>query len=186
VTTTIRAGRRTIAATGSEHVAAGGGVTYFALSPAARKLVTKAWHHRLAVTITVHDISGASATRVLNLIPFATSGASPRRSLSQAATLRFVGATDFVSGSGVGGILAACYATFPCHPSTTISVGGTVIARTTAEFLGVNELGYLIFRLTGAGRALLAHARGNQLGARVTLNDGGIVASGQVVLAAFR
>jgi hypothetical protein len=186
VTTTITAGRKTIAATGSEHIAAGGGVAYFALSPSARKLVAKARHHRLAVKIAVRDVSGTSAARALQLIPFATSGASPRRSLRQAATLRFVGATDFVSGGGVGGILAACYATFPCHPSTTISVRGTVIARTTPEFLGVNELGYLIFRLTRAGRALLAHARGNQLGATVTLNDGGTIARGQIVLAAFR
>jgi hypothetical protein len=186
VTTTITAGRTTIAATGSEHVAAGGGVTYFALSPSARKLVTKARHHRLAVKITVRDISGASVTRGLTLVPFATSGSSPRRSIRQAATLRFVGATDFVARAGVGGILAACYATFPCHPSTTISVRGTVIARTTPEFLGVNELGYLIFRLTGAGRSLLAHARGNQLGATVTLNDGGTIARGRIVLAAFR
>jgi hypothetical protein len=186
VTTTITAGRTTIAATGSEQVSSGGGLTYFALSSSARRLVSRARHRRLPVKITVHDASGASATRSLNLIPFTTSGRSPRRSLSQAATLRIIGATDFVSSGGVGGILAACFATFPCHPSTTISVGGTVIAHTTPEFLGVNELGYLIFRLTGAGRALLAHARGNQLSANLTLNDGGTIATGQIVLAAFK
>ena len=183
--TTITAGRTSLAATGPEHIPAGGGLTYFKLSPSAHRLVLKARHRRLAVRITVRDVSGSSVTRPLNLIPFATSGASALRSLNQAPTLRIVGATDFVSHAGVGGILAACFSTFPCHPSTTITVAGRVVARTTPEFLGVNELGYLIFRLTGAGRTLLAHARGNQLGARVTVNDGGTIAGGQIVLASF-
>jgi Rv2525c-like, glycoside hydrolase-like domain len=185
VSTTITAGRKTLVRTGSEHVPPGGGLVYFTLSPSAHRLVSKARHHRLAVRITVHDISGASATRALNLIPFTTSGPSPRRTVSQASGLRIVGTTDFVSSGHVGGILAACYAAAPCHPSTTITAGGKVLARTTPEFLGVNELGYLIFRLTGDGRAMLARARGNQLSAKLTLNDGGTIATGQIVLAAF-
>jgi hypothetical protein len=186
VTTTITAGRSTLATTGSEHVPVGGGVIYFKLSPSAHRLVSRARHHRLAVKIAIRDVSGASATRVLNLIPFTTSGPSPRRGLKQASALRIVGTTDFVSSGHVGGILAACFAPVPCHPGTTITAAGKVIARTTPEFLGVNELGYLIFRLTGNGQAMLAHARGNQLSANLTINDGGTVATAQIVLASFR
>jgi len=37
--------------------------------------------------------------------------------------------------------------------------------------IGADELGYLIFSLTSRGRTLLANARGNQLGARVTITQ---------------
>ena len=47
-------------------------------------------------------------------------------------------------------------------------------------------LSYLIFTLTSAGRSMLAHAGGNQLGAAVTISDGGAAARGQVALVRFR
>ena len=48
---------------------------------------------------------------------------------------------------------------------TTITAGRTTIARTGPEFLGVNELGYLIFTLTPQGHAMLARAHGRLVGA---------------------
>ena len=45
------------------------------------------------------------------------------------------------------------------------------IARTGRELIGADELGYLIFSLTARGKTLLAHAHGNQLGARVTITQ---------------
>jgi hypothetical protein len=185
LTTTISAGRATLARTGPEHVPSGGGLAYFSMSPAARAMLVRARQHRLAVKITVRDISGASATRQLDLIPFTTSGAGPRRSVSQSSSMQIIGTTDFVSRGWVGGILAACLAAAPCHANTTIVAGGRVIASTNPEFLGVNELGYLFFSLTPAGHAMLAHTRGNQLSAKLTITTGGATATAQIVLAAF-
>ena len=42
-----------------------------------------------------------------------------------------------------------------------------------------------MFTLTPAGRAMLAHASGNQLGAHITLTNGSATASADVALAAF-
>jgi hypothetical protein len=55
--------------------------------------------------------------------------------------------------------------------TTEVSIGRTVIARAGRELIGAEELGYLIFSLTPRGRTLLANARGNQLGARVTVTQ---------------
>jgi hypothetical protein len=184
VTTTISAGRTTLASTSPEYVPIGGGLTFFKLTSHGQAVLARARHHRLPVKVTVRDVSGASATRTLNLIPFATSGRSPRRAVHQSATMRIVGTSEFIRGR-VGGVLAGCFASLPCHPSTTITASGKVIARATSEFLGVNELGYLFFSLTGTGRSILAHARGNQLSARLSISDGGRTATAQIVLSAF-
>jgi hypothetical protein len=69
---------------------------------------------------------------------------------------------------------------------TTLSVGRTVIATTGSELLGARDVGYLIFSLTASGRSMLAHAAGNQLGAAVTISDGGATARGQIALVGFR
>ena len=61
-----------------------------------------------------------------------------------------------------------------------------MIARANREFLGANELGYLFFTLTPRGRAMLAHAAGNQLGVHVTLRSGRATATGNIALVAFR
>ena len=61
-----------------------------------------------------------------------------------------------------------------------------MIASTGSELLGARSVGYLIFSLTSAGRSMLEHAHGNQLGAAVTVSDGGATARGQVALVRFR
>jgi hypothetical protein len=60
-----------------------------------------------------------------------------------------------------------------------------VIARTGPEFLGSNQLGYLIFSLTRQGRAMLARAPGNQLGATPTLTNGAATATASIALVGF-
>jgi hypothetical protein len=74
----------------------------------------------------------------------------------------------------------------PCHITTTLSIGATVIARTGSEFLGANELGYLSFSLTDAGRGAIAQSarHGNQLGVHATLTGiaPGAKASGDIAL----
>lgn len=187
ISVTITAGRTVIAHTGTEHVPAqGGGLIYFTLTRTGRRLLAHARRHRLLVHMTGTDVSKLSFSRFITLAPFSTSGAAPARSASQSPSLQLLGLTDFVSPNGVGGILAQCLASTPCHTKTTVSVGKTVIASTGSELLGARSVGYLIFSLTSAGRSMLAHAHGNQLGTSVTISDGSSTARGQVALVRFR
>ncbi|HUA49108.1 MAG TPA: arylsulfotransferase family protein [Solirubrobacteraceae bacterium] len=187
IAVTITDGRTVIARTGPEQIPAeGGGLIFFTLTGTGRSLLAHARGHRLLVHMTGEDISKLSFSRFITLVPFSTGGSGPARSAAQSAGLRIVGLTDFISPGGVGGILAQCPTTTPCHVSTTVSVGSTVIAKTGSELLGGREVGYLIFSMTKAGRSMLAHAHGNQLGAQVTISDGGSTAHGSVSLVGFR
>ncbi len=123
--------------------------------------------------LTGQDVSKLTLNRLITLVPFSTSGAAPARRASQSLSLQLVGLTDFVSSDGVGGILAECLASTPCHTKTTLSIGRTVIATTGPELLGSHGVGYLIFSLTSGGKSMLEHARGHQLGAQVTISTGG-------------
>jgi hypothetical protein len=96
-----------------------------------------------------------------------------------------VGDTQFVSSSGRGDILAACYAPVPCSTTASISSRGSLVATTSPRQLGIDELGDVAFRLTPAGQAMLAQARGNRLGVQVTLSSGSATATGQVALARY-
>jgi hypothetical protein len=184
---TLTVGRTVVARTGSEQVPAnGGGIIYFTLNSAGRRLLAHARGHRLLVNMSGQDVSKLRLGRYITLVPFSTSGAAPARNASQSSGLRILGLTDFVSSGGVGGILAECLSTSPCHVRTSLSVGRTVIASTGSELIGGRGVGYLIFSLNSAGRSLLAHARGNQLGTSVTISDGGDTARGQVALVRFR
>jgi Arylsulfotransferase (ASST) len=183
----LSVGRTVIASTGREQIPAqGGGLIYFTLTRSGRSMLAHAKGHRLLVHMTGQDISKLGFSRFITLVPFSTSGSAPARSASQAPSLQILGLTDFVSSGGVGGLLAECLASSPCHTKTTISVGHTVIASTGSELLGGHSVGYLIFSLTSAGRSMLAHAHGNQLGAGATISDGSASAHGQIALVGFR
>ena len=188
IAVSMTVGRTVIARTGSEQVPAqGGGILYFTLTGSGRSMLAHARRHRLLVHMTGYDVSKLSFSRYITLVPFSTSGAGPARTASQSGGLQILGLTDFVSAvGGVGGILAECASSSPCHTSTLLSVGKTVIASTGSELLGARSVGYLIFTLNSAGRSLLEHARGNQLGAALTLSDGSATARGQVALVRFR
>ncbi len=187
ISVTATVGRTVVARTGSEQIPAnGGGIIYFTLTGAGRSMLAHARGHRLLVHLSGSASKTLTLNRFITLVPFSTSGAAPARSDSPSQSLRIVGLTDFVSAGGVGGILAECLASTPCHTSTTVSVGKTVIASTGSELLGARDVGYLIFSLTSAGRSMLDHARGNQLGASVTITDGGATARGNISLVGFR
>lgn len=161
----------------------------FKLSPAGLSKLRRGAHHRLTVTVNVHDsASGKSAVRRVTLIPYSITGAGPPSHVTQSTGLQFVQGTAFVSAaSGDGEILAACYGPSPCRIRTTVSVHGRRIARSGPEYLGVGELGFLHFELSSSGRALLRHARGNQLGAKVVLSEpGSASAGGSVDLVGYR
>jgi hypothetical protein len=184
--TTVFAGRTKIATTGAERIGANGsGIVFFRLTSTGRRLLAHARGHRLLVKVKVRDSSGTAALVPLALIPFSTSGRGPQRSVAQSPPLRIAGVTDFVSARGVGGILAGCNSTTSCVATAVVSVGRTVVARTGREFIGADELGYLIFSLTPRGRTLLAHARSNQLGARVTITAGTAKATANIALVRF-
>ncbi|MGA2927765.1 MAG: glycoside hydrolase domain-containing protein [Solirubrobacteraceae bacterium] len=185
LTTTISAGRTTLARTDPEQVPVGGGLAFFALSQSGHALVARAGHRGLAVNVTVRDASGARATRQLKLIGFMTSGAGPQRSVHQSSALKLVGSTEFVSGGWVGGILAGCFAASPCRAAPTITSAGAVIARAQPQTLGVDELGYLFFTLSDAGHAALLRSRGNQLAATVAIAGAGSSAGARIALTAF-
>jgi hypothetical protein len=167
VSTTIRDGRRLLVRTPLARVAAGGGVIHFPLTARAHRLVADAGHRGLAVTVTVRTNTGRSARQVMRLVPFTAVGAGPRRVASTGSVVRILGGTDFVSEGWAGGILVACVRTAPCTASPTLTVGRHTIATSGVRTVGAGEVGYLPFRLTSAGHALLKRARGNQLGVRV-------------------
>jgi hypothetical protein len=186
VSTTIVSGRTTIATTGTESIAADGtGILHFKLSSRGRTLLIRAKGRRLAVTVRTRDTSGASASAPLTLIPFASSGSGPGRTLTQSSLIRIEGVTDFVPTRGQGGILVGCVGAALCSAKATLSVGRTTIATTKPELVGGNELGYVLFVLTARGRALLNAASGNQLGVRVKLTDGKSTATGSIALVQF-
>ena len=187
IAVTLKVGRTVVGSTGREDIPAeGGGLIYFSLNGAGRSLLAHAKGHRLLVYMTGQDISKLSFARFITLVPFSTRGSAPARGASQSSTLRILGLTDFVSSGGVGGLLAECLGTAPCHASTSLSAGGKTIGSTGTELIGARGVGYLIFSLNSTGRSLLAHAHGNQLGAAVTVTDGGATARGSVALVDFR
>jgi hypothetical protein len=173
ITTSVSAGRTLVASSGAERVGAGqSGIVYVPLTSAGRKLLTSAHGRQLAVDVTATDGSVTKAKLAMNVIPFLTSGRGPTRSGTGTGAIKTVGYTDFVSGSGTGGILTDCTSDTACSVSTALTSGHTLLAKTGSEFIGANELGYVSFRLTAAGRTLLAKASGNQLAATVELSDG--------------
>jgi hypothetical protein len=187
VTTTIKAGRTVIARTGAEPVGAdGASVLFFRLTRRGTALLLRARGNRLPVRVTVRDVaSGQTASVPLSLIAFYTSGRAATSHLAQSGGVKVVGLTDFVSSGGVGGILAGCTGVPVCAPTTVLSVGSTVIARTGPELIGQNGLSYLIFRLTPRGRTMLARARGNRLIAHLTLAAATSTATANISLIKF-
>jgi hypothetical protein len=185
VTTRVYSGRTLVARTGPEYIQRGGaGTLYFRLSRGAFSTLSR--RRRLGVRVVARDASGVSATTNMTLIPYSTSGPAPHRSLNNTPTVQIEGTTDFVSSNGWGGILDGCFDTAPCHLKAIVSVGNTTIASTGSEFLGADELGYSVFRLTSAGQAMLAHAPGNQLAAHVTVTGGGVTANADIALIRYR
>ena len=170
VSTTVSNGRHTLASTRPQRVPAGGGIVHFDLSRATHRLVVHAAHQLLPVTVTVRSTTGAKATRLVNLVPFTVAGRAPRRSVGAGAGVRILGETDFVSHGWSGGILASCAARIPCSATPTVTAGGGhLVSISRPQALGAHEVGYLSFRMTSAGHAMLRAVKGNQLGARIAV-----------------
>jgi hypothetical protein len=168
------------------HITGGtGAMLYVQLSSVARSALQSSSTHRILVEVTARGTSGISTTTYLTAISYSTSGSGPSPHVSQTPTLQFADTTGFVSSTGKGSILVACYALLPCDLRATLSVGGTVIASTPSEHLGVAELGEQYFQLNSTGQELLANAPGNQLGVQISLDNGSTTATGQAVLVRY-
>jgi hypothetical protein len=185
--TTLRAGRTVLATTGKESLGAGqSGLLFFKLSSAGRRMLAHARNRRLGVRATVQDIGGPSVSSSLTLVPYSTSGSGPHTGVTQSTSFGIVGTSGFVSSSGFGGILTDCFTDTSCRLRAAVSVGRTTIAHTATENIGAHELGYVNIRLTSRGQSMLAHARGHQLGAHVTISEGRSTSSGAIALIPFR
>ncbi len=186
VTATVSSGGSSVARSGRVMIQPGdGAIVHFALSPAGRGMLAAAPDNRLVVTVRASGRSVRAATGAVALVRFGTTGRGPSRSATPSEALRIVGGTHFVSSRGIGGILAACNADAPCPTTATISAGGTTIAGTGTEHVDAHGLGYVIFDLNARGQGMLAHARGNQLRATVTLSGPGGTATATVALVRF-
>ena len=183
---TLSSGGQRLAVSPHQQFAAGrGGLVHFTLSAAGQHQLRQAGARGLPANVNLTSASGGRATVRLMLTSFSTRGPGPTRSVSQSAKVQILGTTDFASGSGQGGILAACYAAAPCPIRATVALAGTPIATSKLQSLGADEVGYLNFQLTAAGRTALNHAPGNQLGVDVRLRSGQGRASGQLALVRY-
>jgi hypothetical protein len=178
----VRLKGKVVGQSSAMHVNGGtGAVLYVQLSSTVRRALARNADHRALVEVTARGHSGISATTFLTAIPYSTSGSSPFHHVS-GSSVQVANTTSFVGASGNGAILAGCYAAVPCGLRATLSVGNTVIASASSQHVGVDELGNVNFQLNSVGKSMLAHASGNQLGARIKLADGSAKATGQIVL----
>lgn len=182
---TVTAGREVVARTGRELLGSTGGLVFFRLSASGRSLLAHARGRRLPVTVKARDVSGATASTTINLIPFIATGSAPHRRATQAGTVRIIGSQDFAWLHTFGGLLAGCTGSAPCKVTIHLTAKGGTIATAASGTIGANEAGYLLFRLNPLGRALLAKAPGNMLNVRVTLTDGTATAHAQIALSSF-
>jgi hypothetical protein len=170
----------------AKHVTGGtGAMLYIQLSPKARSALANNSNHRALFEVTARGSSGISTTTYLTGVPYSTSGSGPSRHVKQSSGVKVANTTAFASSTGDGSLIAACYAAVPCELKATLSVGGTQIASTSAEHLGVSELGDIYFQLNSAGQSMLAKASGNQLAAQIKLTNGSSSATGQIALVGY-
>jgi len=160
----------------------------FSLSQAGLSKLKRARRHRLTVTVTLHDsASKTSAARRMTLIPYSTSGPGSKGSVSESGGLRPLDGVAFASSSaGTGQFLVGCESGSPCRITGAMSVGGHRIAHSATEYVGVDEVGALHFKLTPRGLKMLRSARSNQLPVQIKLRDAGGQLSGRIVLVGYR
>jgi Arylsulfotransferase (ASST) len=146
----------------------------FKLSRGGLGKLMRAPGHRLPVMVTVDDsVSKTTATRRMTLIPYSVSGKAPAQDTTSFGDLTLLQDTGFVSTkTRIGGILAACYGSAPCRiTGTRVSANSKQIAQASVQYVGLDELSMVRFKLSSAGLSMLRRARGNQLGAGIVLTE---------------
>lgn len=125
--------------------------------------------HGFETHIQAHSASHYFAVQALDASGHVLSTSPARSSPSHIA---IYGRTAFVPPStGTGGLPVGCFTNHPCHIKTSVRVGRTLVSRTGSEYLAKNTGGLVSFRLSPAGRRLLARARNRRLAVRVTAQD---------------
>jgi hypothetical protein len=109
--------------------------------------------HGFETAINVHSGNPAFAAQAL-----ASSGQVLATSQATGAPqhVGIYGRTAFISSDGVAGVPASCFAKQACSIVTTVSSGGTVLARSGRQSLAANRSGILYFRLSASARSTLA------------------------------
>lgn len=184
VTAGVYRGRRRLTSTTPEPVSRHGGIVHLALGANVARQLLRLRAHRLPARLSVINGAGVKTKTDITLVPYRTSGAAPRTTLRPGSTLRILAATALVSNGWVGEIPVACASSSPCRVSLRVTTrSGSLIARGRTPTLGAGEIAQLHFGMTPEGHRLLARSSGNQLGARVTLDDGPASSSGAAAVA---
>jgi hypothetical protein len=125
--------------------------------------------HGFETAVAVH--SGDPAFQAQALGPAGQVLASTRVA-GAGERLGVYGRSAFVSSaSGLGGVPVSCFANRDCSIVTTVVAGRTVLARSGREKIAANSSGILYFRLSPAGRAMLAHSRSRRLNVVLTAQN---------------
>jgi hypothetical protein len=156
----------------------------FKLSPSAVLQVEHAPEHRLVVHVSARE-GALTAEVAIRLSAYSVSGPAPQRRASRSRAVRLADTDGFVSQAGRGVVLTACVAAALCRIRAVMTCNGRVIDTSEGQALGTGALGYVSFALNPAGRALLRHAPGNQLGAQINLTSRGVTATGRIDLIGY-
>lgn len=181
-------------------IGAGGGTTYLTASwsgiglaswqvlagtsPTALSGVDSAPLQGAQTKITVHSAAPYFAVDAIGpagqvMATSATVTAPPRLAL-------FGRSTFFGLSSEVGGFPVGCYLPSTCHITAKLSVGRTTVAQTRPQTFRPGGTGTIYYRLTSAGRRLLARAHDGHLPVLITIKDAsGASASAYMALIPF-
>lgn len=172
VTAAIYRGKRLLTSAAPESVARHGGIVHLALGPGAQRELLAAHARALPARLSVVNGAGVKTKADITLIPYRVSGAGPTIRTGAGSTVRILAATALVSNGWVGGVPVACAASTPCRLTVHVTTrSGVPIATGRTPTVGAGEIAALHFQMTARGHALLAHAAGNQLAARVVVQD---------------
>ncbi len=153
------------------------GPTPDALAPAANPISVGA-----KPPIVIHSAFPYFAVQALNSAGQLLGSSAP---VATPAHVAIFGRSAFVAPRGTGGLPVGCFNSSPCHLTTTISAGRTVLAKTGSEQIPVGG-GLAYFTITRAAATLLARAHGRRLAVRIAVRDAsGLSATRQLSLIPF-
>ncbi len=144
---TLAAGGRVLASGQSFTIAAGNGaVVHLRLGRDGVRLLQRASHHRLTVTLKISGSGSQPTSTSLTLVGI------DRFS----GRLVMIGDTGFVSTSGVAGVFVGCLALRACNGRLGVESGRVIVSRSQAVTIAAEVAGVARLHLTPAGRSLLA------------------------------
>ncbi len=121
--------------------------------------------HGFETSIAVHSGNPSFAVQALGAAGNTLAGSGTANAGQRTAIYSH---SAFVSPGGLAGIPVGCFALKSCKIVITVNRGRTLLARSGTQTLGANTSGVLFFRLSPAGRRMLAHARSRRLSVSAT------------------